>query len=215
MNLFKKSTGELEKINDPFITLVKKLYPIYQELKETRKRRKGILNELLSDLIDIKKQLLGKNFIPDANSTLRLTFGRIQGYSPADAVYYTPITTLKGVIQKNTGKSPFIVPNKLMDLYRKKDFGLFKHAELNDVPVAILYSADTTGGNSGSPVLNASGELIGLNFDRAFEATINDYAWHMDYSRSIGVDIRYILWFTQKFSGATHLLKEMNVLPGN
>ena len=211
MSLFKKSTKELNKSSDPFMILAKKFYPLYQKLKEARREQKGILDELSAKLIEVTKKLLGKEFIPDANGTLRLTFGRIKGYSPADAVHLKPITTLTGVIQKDTGKTPFNVPKKLKDLYNKKDFGRFKHPGLNDVPVGILYSADTTGGNSGSPVLNAKGELIGLNFDRAFEATINDYAWSMDYSRSIGVDIRYILWFIEKFAGAAHLLKEMNI----
>ncbi|MCK5059315.1 MAG: S46 family peptidase, partial [Candidatus Aminicenantes bacterium] len=173
------------------------------------KRQKGILDSLLSRLIDVKKQFLGKEFIPDANSTLRLTFGKIRGYSPADAVFYLPLTTVGGIVKKHTGKDPFNAPQKLLDLHKARDFGPFKHPELNDVPVAMLYDMDTVGGNSGSPVLNAKGELVGLNFDRVFEATINDYAWDESYSRSIGVDIRFILWFTQKFGGADHLLKEI------
>jgi hypothetical protein len=122
-----------------------------------------------------------------------------------------PLTTLGGVVEKDTGKPPFDVPQQLTALHKAKDFGQFKHSELKDVPVCMLYNMDTTGGNSGSPVLNAKGELVGLNFDRVYEATINDYAWDEAYSRSIGVDIRYILWFLQKFSGADHLLKEMEV----
>ena len=81
-----------------------------------------------------------------------------------------------------------------------KNFGKFKHPEINDVPVAILYNTDTSGGNSGSPILNASGDLVGVNFDRAWEATINDFAWSEDYSRSIAVDIRYVLWVTEKYA---------------
>jgi len=99
-----------------------------------------------------------------------------------------------------------------MDLNKAKDFGQFFHPEFNSVPACLLYDADTTGGNSGSPVLNARGELVGVNFDRAWEATINDYGWSEDYSRSIAVDIRYVLWVTQKFGGVEYLLREMNVL---
>jgi hypothetical protein len=211
MALFEKTRKEITMIEDPFIQLAVALYPTYREKKEKQKRQKGVLNELMSRFIDVKKEFIGKEFIPDANSTLRLTYGRIRGYSPADAVYYHPFTTLAGVIQKNTGKHPFNAPEKLIHLYGTTKPGPFTHPGLNDVPVAMLYNTDTTGGNSGSPVLNAGGRLVGLNFDRVFEGTINDYAWDEAYSRSIGVDIRYILWFLEQFGGARHLLKEMNV----
>jgi hypothetical protein len=115
-------------------------------------------------------------------------------------------------VEKHTGEEPFIAPKKLIDLNKAKDFGQFVHPGLKDVPVCMLYNTDTTGGNSGSPVLNAKGQLVGLNFDRVFEATINDYAWDESYSRSIGVDVRYILWFLDKFGKAHHLLKEMKAI---
>lgn len=211
MDALTRSPQELEKMNDPFIQLAKALYPTYQQLKEVQKARKGALDELYALLIESKKEFLKKDFIPDANGTLRLTFGRIRGYEPMDAVYYKPITTLDGVIEKTTGYEPFDTPQKIFDLYRARDFGRFEHPELNSVPVCILYNTDTTGGNSGSPVLNGRGELVGINFDRAWEATINDYAWSEKYSRSIAVDIRYVLWVTQKYGGVDYLLKEMNV----
>jgi hypothetical protein len=170
------------------------------------------LAELSAHLIDVKKDFLQKDFIPDANRTLRLTFGQIRGYNPRDAVYYEPITTLDGVVEKTTGEEPFDTPAELIKLYEAKDFGQFLHSRLKSVPVNILYDADTTGGNSGSPVLNARGELVGVNFDRAYEATINDYRWNKDYSRSIAVDIRYVLWVMQKYDGVDDLLREMNVL---
>jgi len=115
------------------------------------------------------------------------------------------------VVEKTTVEEPYDTPSRLLELYRAKDFGGFKNAKRNDVPVAILYDTDTTGGNSGSPVLNARGALVGVNFDRPFEATINDYGWSNEYSRSIAVDIRYVLWVTQKFAGADYLLREMKV----
>jgi len=126
-------------------------------------------------------------------------------------VIRTPISTLKGVIEKTTGVEPFVTPEPVLKKYAAKDFGRFVHPRLGQVPVAILYDTDTTGGNSGSPVLNSKGQLVGVNFDRCFEATINDFAWNKDYSRSIGVDIRYVLWITGMVYEANHLLREMGV----
>lgn len=210
-NALTKSPEEIDQLQDPFIEFAKALYPSFQKLKETRQRREGALSKLSALLIDVKQQFLKKDFIPDANSTLRLTFGKIKGYSPADALYASPITTVKGIVEKTTGEEPYITPRKLIELYKAKNFGRYMHKKKKDVPVALLYNLDTTGGNSGSAVLNAKGEVVGVNFDRAYEATINDYAWSEDYSRSIAVDIRYVLWVTEKFAGAEHLLKEMGV----
>jgi hypothetical protein len=208
---FGKPVAELDQLNDPFIRAAKMLYPTYQKLRETRQQRDGALSKLSALLIDVKQQYQKTSFIPDANSTLRFTFGHIKGYNPADATYFKPITTLTGVVEKTTGKDPYATPQKVLDLYKAKDFGRYKSAKLKDVPVAILYDMDTTGGNSGSPVLNAYGELVGVNFDRAYEATINDYAWSESYSRSIAVDIRYVLWVTEKVGGADHILNELGV----
>lgn len=209
--LFGKSPAELHQLRDAFLRAAETMYPVYQKLRETRQRRDGALSKLSALLVDVKQQYQKKSFIPDANSTLRFTFGRIKGYNPVDATYYKPITTLAGVIEKSTGKEPYATPKKVLDLYKARDFGRYVNKKLNDVPVAILYDMDTTGGNSGSPVLNANGELIGVNFDRAYEATINDYAWSESYSRSIAVDIRYVLWVTEKIGGASQILKELGL----
>ena len=205
------SPDELASMNDPFINFAKEIYPSFEELKEVQRSRRGRLDGLYGNLIDVKREFLSETFIPDANRTLRLTFGHIRGYSPRDAVTYYPITTLDGVVEKTTGEAPFNTPAKILELHQKTDYGDFKHAGLGSVPVCILYDMDTTGGNSGSPVLDARGHLVGINFDRAFEATINDYAWSQDYSRSIAVDIRYVLWVTEKYGGASYLLHEMGV----
>lgn len=211
MEMLEKTPREIEAVDDPFIQFAIALHPAYEKLKEDRKQQKGALSELYAELIEVKQQFLKTDFIPDANGTLRLTYGRVRGYSPADAVYMNPITTLKGIVEKTTGKEPFDTPQKLLELYGAKDYGQFKYPRLNDVPVDILYNTDTTGGNSGSAVLNARGEIVGVNFDRTFQATINDYAWNESYSRSIGVDIRYVLWITRKFAEADYILTEMNV----
>jgi hypothetical protein len=175
--LLQMKPDDLAKVGDPFLDLARALYPAVQEVRERQRARRGNLDPLYARLSDVKELFLGKSFIPDANSTLRLTYGRIKGYEPMDAVYYDPITTLRGVIEKTTGREPFDTPPALADLFKKRDFGAFEHPRLHDVPVCILYDTDTTGGNSGSPVLNARGELVGINFDRTYEATINDYAW--------------------------------------
>lgn len=208
---FKLGTKELEALSDPFIRLMAAMYPEYCELRELGKARKGALDPLLARLLEIKEQFLAQDFIPDANSTLRLTFGRIKGYRPADAVFYRPLTTADGVVQKSTGMEPFDTPRELLDLIEDRNFGRFAHEGLKSVPVCMLYDMDTTGGNSGSPVLDSKGRMVGINFDRAYEATINDYAWSADYSRSIAVDIRYVLWVTEKFGKVTHLLNEMGI----
>jgi hypothetical protein len=208
---FTFQTEELMNMKDPFIQFAADLYPTYLLQREEDKARKGLYDQLYAQLLEVKQEFLQKDFIPDANGTLRLTFGRIRGYEPMDAVRYRPVTTLDGVIEKSTGEEPFDTPEKIFELYKAKDFGPFAHPDSKSVPVCILYDMDTTGGNSGSPVLDARGHLVGVNFDRAWEATINDYAWSSHYSRSIGVDIRYVLWVTQKFGGVDYLLEEMGI----
>ncbi len=209
---FNLSVQQLENLDEPFFKLVVALYPETIRLRELNKAREGELNKLYGDLITVKQAFLNKSFIPDANGTLRLTFGTVRGYSPADAVSMHPFTTVTGMLAKATGHDPFIAPEEVKQAHLKRHFGPFKLEDRDDVPVAMLYDTDTTGGNSGSPVINANGELVGVNFDRTFEATINDFAWNTDYSRSIGVDIRYVLWITGVYGGES-LLEEMGAPP--
>ncbi len=196
---------------DPFVRLARALAPVFAQRRADRQETDGTLTRLHADLVAVKMAFQKTSFIPDANSTMRLTVGRVRGYAPADATVYRPFTTLRGVVEKTTGVEPFTTPERVIALYRQGLFGRFVLPESKQLPVAMLYDLDTTGGNSGSPVMNAAGEVIGVNFDRTFEATINDYAWSEEYSRSIAVDIRYVLWVTEIVGGATHILRELGV----
>lgn len=149
---------------------------------------------------------------PDANFSLRLTYGQVKGYSPRDCDYYGCQTTLDGVMEKEDSTNwEFVVPARLKELYQKQDFGRYKMPN-GKMPVAFCTTTHSTGGNSGSPVLNANGELIGINFDRNWEGVGGDIQYLPDYQRSIIVDIRYVLFVMDKYAGAGYLLKEMDLV---
>ncbi len=170
------------------------------------------LSTLMPQYIGYREDYLQSQFIPDANSTLRLTYGYIKGYKPNDGEVHAPFTTLDGVFAKANTKEDYRLPEDVQDKLSQKNIpSIFKDPKTGKVVVGILYNLDTTGGNSGSPVLNARGELIGINFDRSFTATINDYAWNQDYSRSIGCDIRYVLYVLKYVSGADKIIDELGV----
>jgi hypothetical protein len=153
----------------------------------------------------------GKVFYPDANSTLRVTYGKVKGYKPADAVYYTPVSSLTGIIEKDNPEIyDYNIPQRLRDLYAAKDFGQWEVE--GSVPVAFIATNHTSGGNSGSPVLDAEGNLIGVNFDRVWEGTMSDVVYDPEICRNISLDIRYALFIIDKLAGANHLLKEMEIL---
>ena len=149
-------------------------------------------------------------FYPDANLTLRVSYGRMEGYKPLDGVYYTPQTTLEGIMEKDDPTVyDYNIPQRLRDLYASKDYG--RWAVDGTVPVAFLATNHTTGGNSGSPVLNGRGELVGLNFDRTWESTMSDIEFDPAKCRNIAVDIRYVLFLIDKVGGAGYLLDEMDI----
>jgi len=153
-----------------------------------------------------------KTLYPDANSTMRLTYGTIEDYDPKDAVTYKYYTTLQGVVDKyKPGDYEFDVPQRLIDLNSKKEFGKYASSK-GYMPVCFLTTNDITGGNSGSPVMNGNGELIGLAFDGNWEAMSGDVAYEAELQRTIVVDIRYVLWIMDIYSGAGHLVKEMTVV---
>ena len=202
--------ASLLSYNDELVSFAGELNEEMMKFDIEDQKRDGELSQLMASLVEVKQQWKQRSFIPDANSTLRFTYGYVKGYSPNDGLYAKPYTTLKGVIEKSD-TAEYQLLDAIRELYAAGDLGDFIHPALGDLPVNILYNLDTTGGNSGSPVMNAKGQLIAINFDRAFTATINDYAWNETYSRSVGVDIRYVLWVLQKVAKANHVINEMTM----
>lgn len=171
------------------------------------------INELQKLYIQGQRELFkDKKFYPDANSTLRVAYGKVNNYIPKDGVEYNYYTTLDGIMEKEIpGDEEFTVPAKLKELYLKKDYG--QYADKNGkLPVAFTASNHTTGGNSGSPVFNAKGQLIGTNFDRNWEGTMSDIMYNPNQCRNIVLDVRYTLFVIDKFAGAGYLLKEMKLV---
>lgn len=185
-----------------FRKLIEPILIEFNQWKLTEKIYNGQLEVLLPKYTSLRAQLKKSNFIPDANATLRFTYGNVKSYSPDDAVNHYPFTTIKGILEKNTLGGDFYLPSNVK--------AFLQNADLKSI-VCFLYNLDTTGGNSGSPVLDSKGRLVGVNFDRTFTATINDFAWNESYSRSVGVDIRYVLLVLKDFSDADRLLKEMKL----
>lgn len=211
LKLLEMKPEELLRLDDPLLNLAADLE---KEMKKLREESKILSQEKL----DLKKIFLDGllaqkqgRIAPDANSTIRFTYGFIRGYAPRDAVFYLPQTTLKGVIEKETGKFPFHVPPKLKALHKKADFGQYVDEKLNDIPACFLNTTNVTGGNSGSPTLNAKGEQIGIIFDMTYESVTGDFYVIPELQRTISVDIRYVLFVTDKFSGASHLIAEMGL----
>ncbi len=171
------------------------------------------INELQKSYLQAQRELFKeKKFYPDANSTLRVAYGKVNSYNPKDGVHYNYYTTLDGIMEKEIpGDEEFDVPAKLKELYKNKDYGPYANKD-GKMPVAFTASNHTTGGNSGSPVFNAKGELIGTNFDRNWEGTMSDIMYNPNQCRNIVLDVRYTLFVIDKFAGAGYLLNEMKII---
>ncbi|TFW18489.1 S46 family peptidase [Duganella callida] len=209
-----KDAGAIATSNDAFLKLAVRIDGVTRSLKERRKELDGNLEraipQYMAAVIAWKKSQ-GKPVYPDANSTLRVTYGTVSPYSPKDGITKGPFTTIEGIVEKNTGKEPFNAPERLLNAIKAKQYGKFKDPVLGTVPVDFLTSADTTGGNSGSAVMNRNGELIGLNFDSTYESITKDWYFDRDITRAIHLDIRYMLWVMSEVDHADNLLTEMTV----
>ena len=180
--------------------------------KEFQQKNEPIAALQTKYMTALMEALPNARYFPDANSTLRVTYGQVRGYSPKDAVYYNHVSYLDGVIEKYIpGDYEFDVPQKLRDLHASKDYG--PYADTNGkVPVCFLGTNHTTGGNSGSPAIDAHGNLVGLNFDRVWEGTMSDMNYDPEICRNIMVDLRYVLFIIDKYAGAKHLIDEMKLV---
>ncbi|WP_028786102.1 S46 family peptidase [Terrimonas ferruginea] len=199
--------------NDPAVALQTELAQNYSakvlpRLTEIQARINALQRTYMQAQMDVMTE---KKFYPDANSTLRVTYGTVKGYEARDAVAYDIHTYLDGVMEKYVpGDYEFDVPAKLRELYQKKDYGQYGAA--GKMPVCFIAANHTTGGNSGSPALDAYGNLVGLNFDRVWEGTMSDINYDPSICRNIMVDIRYVLFIIDKYAGAGHLVKEMKLV---
>jgi hypothetical protein len=202
------SSAQLDDLHNPALDVAAKLTPELDAAASRTQRFNGTVLPLRRRYLAALTEQKGK-FYPDANRTLRFSYGDVRGYVPREGMNYLPFTTLAGVVEKDTGREPFNAPDKLKELYAKRDFGPYNIN--NNVPVNFLTNNDIIGGNSGSPVLNGKGEQVGIAFDGNYEGLGNDFFINEPTNRTIVVDIRYVLFVTHKFGGASYLLKELDI----
>lgn len=218
-----KTPADFASSDDPFIRAAVAVYPAAAALEQQQKVVQGLLLQkrpAYMQAVIAFNQSKGKPVYPDANSTLRVTYGTVDGYPAADGVYKTPFTSVRGMIAKRQPAGEFVLPEKLVSAYQQQRYQGYFHQSLGgqpalpfaSVPLNFLSSADTTGGNSGSAVLNSRGELVGLNFDSTFESISKDWYFNPAVTRAIHVDIRFVLWMMQHVDGADNLLKEMTIV---
>jgi hypothetical protein len=182
---------------------------IYHDYYDTKEAIDQNQQQYMTALFEMNR---GKRMYPDANFTLRVSYGKIEGYTPRDAVFYNHYTTIKGLMEKDNPEIyDYNVPDKLKQLYKENDFGIYGKAD-GTMPVCFTASNHTTGGNSGSPVIDANGNLIGINFDRCREGTMSDMMFDPNKCRNIALDMRYMLFIIDKFADAGYLLEEMKLI---
>ena len=214
LHWLKAEPAELAKSDDALLLLAAKLQPALLRTEEERKTREGDLLRLrpaYMDALIAYREKQGRAVYPDANGTLRVSYGKVTPLQARDAVVYNPLTTTAGIVEKNTGAEPFDAPKPLLDAIARGDYAGYADTKTGAMPVDFLSNLDTTGGNSGSPVLNAKGELVGLNFDSNWEAVSASWMFDPRYKRAIHVDLRYMRWLMDKVYPAPQLLKELGV----
>ncbi len=203
---------DLLKMSDPFLSFASELEEEKEELRKIDKGFNGALSRLMPLYLEGLQIWKNEQLSPDANGTLRFNYGQVKGYSPRDAVEYRYVTSLSGIMEKEKGEEPFKSPEKLIQTYKAKDFGIWVDEKIEDVPVDFLTTNDSTGGNSGSPVLDRMGHLIGVLFDGTYESLYSDYYFEPAISRSIHVDVRYVLFITEKVDKAVNVLDELTLV---
>ena len=210
-SLFDLTGAQLREIKEPLLDFASEIGGEYQQIQARTQTFNAAVGRWRPLLVKGMTEMKGSKPYPDANRTLRFTYGEVKGYVPRDAALYLPFTGLSGVVEKDTGREPFDAPERLKQLYRAKDFGPYATANGADVPVDFLSTNDIIGGNSGSPVLNGRGEQVGIVFDGNYEGLGNDFFYNDEKGRTISVDIRYVLFVTDKFGGAGYILKELDI----
>jgi hypothetical protein len=206
-----ETSAQLLAHHDSMIDFAAALSPLLLENERRDKEYAGAMSRLRPMYMEALRTSSGGRLYPDANGTLRVTFGKIVGYAPKDAVWYNPRTTVSGILQKNTGSGEFDAPKNELDAIRANKTAGYVDQKLHEVPVNFLSDVDTTGGNSGSPTLNAKGELCGLLFDGTYESLGSDFVVDPNITRSIHVDAVYMLWMMDAVDGAHNLLQEMRL----
>src|SRR5882762_6099031 len=209
--LFDMTTAQLHQLNEPLIDFAADISALNVQVVARTRAFNAIVGRVRPLLVRGMGEMRGGIPYPDANRTLRFTYGEVRGYIPHDAAIYQAFTNLSGVIEKDTGREPFDAPAKLKQLYRAHDFGPYATADGKDVPVDFLSTTDIIGGNSGSPIMNGRGEQVGIIFDGNYEGLGNDFFYNDAKGRAISVDIRYVLFIADKFGGAGYILKELDI----